>query len=200
MFGSEDLVARLEAHIKDIEPAVSRTLELPFSLTLAQLHFVLQAAFGWTDSHLHRFEVGGLDYGPLDPEEDGHSRHIFDSGTVRLQDFALRWGRPVPFLYEYDFGDSWIHVLSLNTAARDPHAQYPRCIAGSRGGPPEDSGGAPGYAEFLEAWREPSHPEHKEMRRWAGRRFDPERFDLEAVNKAIRAAMRGQKGISRAEH
>lgn len=196
MDGSEDLIVCMEAHILDIEPPVSRALELPLSLTLAQLHGVLQAAFGWTDSHLHRFEVGGLDYGPIDPEEDDDSRHTFDSSTARLRDFALRWGRPVQFLCEYDFGDSWIHVLSLNTAARDPHARYPRCVAGSRGGPPEDSGGPPGYAEFLEAWHDPAHPGHKEMRRWAGRRFDPEHLDLETVNKAIRAAVRGGNGAT----
>lgn len=194
MFEADELIARIEARILDIEPAVSRTLELPFSLTLGQLHAVLQAAFGWTDNHLHRFEIGGLDYGPIDPEEDDSSRRTFDSGAVRLHDFALRYGRPVEFLYKYDFGDSWVHLLTLNTSQRDPAASYPRCTGGSRGGPPEDSGGAPGYAEFLEAWRTPTHPEHKEIRRWAGRRFDPERFDLEAVNKAIRGVMRSQKG------
>jgi len=160
----------------------------------------LQAAFGWTDNHLHRFEIGGLDYGPIDPEEDVSIRRTFDSSGVRLHDFALRYGRPVEFLYEYDFGDSWIHVLTLNTAQRDPAARYPRCTGGSRGGPPEDSGGAPGYAEFLEAWRDPAHPGHKEMRRWAGRRFDPEHFDLETVNKAIRAAIRGGNGAAARRH
>lgn len=143
MFGSDDLIARIEAHILDIEPAVNRTLELPFSLTLAQLHAVLQAAFGWTGNHLHRFEIGGLDYGPIDPEEDDSSRRTFDCSGVRLHDFALRYGRPVEFLYEYDFGDSWVHVLTLNTVQRDSGGQYPRCTGGSRGGPPEDSGGAP---------------------------------------------------------
>lgn len=36
-----------------------------------------------------------------------------------------------------------------------------------------------GYAEFLEAWRAPEHEEHLAMRRWIGRRFDPEAFDRE---------------------
>jgi len=155
MFGSDNLIARIETHILGIEPAVSRTLELPFSLTLAQIHAVLQAAFGWTDNHLHRFEIGGFDYGPLDLEEDDSNRRTFDSSSVRLHDFALRYGRPVEFLYEYDFGDSWVHVLTLNAVQRDPAARYSRCTGGSRGGPPEDSGGAPGYAEFLEAWSDP---------------------------------------------
>jgi hypothetical protein len=32
------------------------------------------------------------------------------------------------------------------------------------------------------------------MRRWAGRKFDPERFDLDATNAAIARAMRRARG------
>lgn len=59
-FDPYDYVIRLEAHIVGIEPAVSRTLELSRELNFAQLHEVLQAAFGWTDSHLHQFVLGGV--------------------------------------------------------------------------------------------------------------------------------------------
>jgi hypothetical protein len=60
-FDPDSFVISAEVHIIDIEPRVSRTLELPVKLNFAQLHEVLQAAFGWTDSHLHQFNVGGLD-------------------------------------------------------------------------------------------------------------------------------------------
>ncbi len=55
-------VVRAEIHIVGIQPPVTRTLELPMDLNLAQLHEVLQATFGWTDSHLHQFDIGGLTY------------------------------------------------------------------------------------------------------------------------------------------
>ncbi|MDU6568846.1 MAG: hypothetical protein E6515_14665, partial [Enterococcus faecalis] len=54
-FDPDSFIVRAEVHILDIEPRISRTLELPITLNLAQLHEVLQAAFGWTDSHLHQF-------------------------------------------------------------------------------------------------------------------------------------------------
>jgi hypothetical protein len=46
--------------IADIEPPIWRRLLLPRELNFAQFHKVIQAAFGWTDSHLHQFVVGGL--------------------------------------------------------------------------------------------------------------------------------------------
>jgi len=46
-------------------------------------------------------------------------------------------------------------------------------------------GGFGGYAEFLEAIRNPAHPEHLAMQEWIGGTFDPEAFDLAAVNQAL---------------
>jgi hypothetical protein len=54
-------------------------------------------------------------------------------------------------VYEYDFGDGWKHILVLTEVAAEPGAAYPRRVAGARPGPPEDAGGPPGYARFLEA-------------------------------------------------
>ncbi|WP_419741230.1 plasmid pRiA4b ORF-3 family protein [Ruegeria sp.] len=101
---------------------------------------------------------------------------------------------PLTTLYEYDFGDNWRHVLRLERATREEKAKYPRCIAAARSGPPEDSGGPSGYACFLEAWRDPGHEDHKAMRGWAGRRFNPDRVDLDQVNKDIAKALRVSKG------
>jgi hypothetical protein len=39
----------------DIEPDIWRTVDVDDSLSLAQLHMVLQVAFNWFGSHLHRF-------------------------------------------------------------------------------------------------------------------------------------------------
>ncbi|MEP9358759.1 plasmid pRiA4b ORF-3 family protein [Sphingomonas sp. KR3-1] len=184
------LIARIEVQILHIAPPITRTFELPFSYTLSALHHILQTAFGWKDQHLHRFEIGGLNYGPPDPEQDDGSRRTFNSSTVRLEDFALRYGEPIVFLYEYDFGDRWVHAISLNVAVRDAAARYPRCTGGSRAGPPENSGGAEGYAKLLDAWGTPGNPDHKETRKWAGRRFDPERFDLSKTDEAVQEICR----------
>ena len=196
-FDPESFIVRAVVHILDIEPEISRVLELPITLNLAELHEVLQAAFGWTDSHLHQFNIGGLIYGAPEFDEDGlFDSKIFEATEVRLIDFHFPYDRDetLDILYEYDLGDSWHHLLRLERVLREEGAKYPRCIAGKRSGPPEDVGGTSGYADFLDAWLDPEHDEHKDMRRWAGRKFHPEACDLDQINKAIVTAMRKSKG------
>jgi hypothetical protein len=91
------------------------------------------------------------------------------------------------FTYTYDFGDNWRHVIQVEKVlAAEPGARYPRCVGGKRACPPEDCGGPWGYGDFLEAISNPKHPEHEDMLEWAGDEFDPEAFDLEAVNEELR--------------
>ena len=198
MFEPDALIVRADVHIVDIDPVIRRTLELPMTLNLAQLHEVLQASFGWTDSHLHQFDIGGLTYGaPEFDEGDWSDRQTFEASKVRLADFSYNYETPIIVFYEYDFGDSWEHVIELTAKPREADVKYPRCIAGCRSGPPEDVGGPHGYARFLESWRDPSDEEHKDARRWVGRSFDPEKFNLTAINKAINSAMRRSRGSYR---
>ena len=201
MVNPGDTIVRVDVHIVGIQPKVARTLELPLDLNLAQLHEVPQASFGWTDSHLHQFDIGGLTYGAPEFDEDGLSdRQTFEASDVRLADFDIRYDAPLRVFYEYDFGDRWTHALELTRAVREAGVKYPRCVGGSRSGPPEDVGGTSGYEDFLEAWRDPQHEEHKEMRRWVGRKFDPERFELDDNNKAIARAIRRSRGGYRFRH
>jgi hypothetical protein len=57
---------------------------------------------------------------------------------------------------------------------------------GARAAPPEDCGGTPGYEEFLSAIRDPEHEEHDNLLTWIGGAFDPEAFDLNAINRILR--------------
>ena len=91
-------------------------------------------------------------------------------------------------MYEYDFGDSWQHVLVVEkTLPIEEAARYPICVAGARACPPEDVGGILGYEDFLEAVEEPQHPEHGQFLEWIGGDFDPEVLDLDKVNRLLRA-------------
>jgi hypothetical protein len=201
MFDPDALVIRADVHILGIDPAIRRTLELPKDLNLAQLHEVLQASFGWTDSHLHQFNIGGLIYGAPEFDEEGLlDRQTFEASDVLLGDFAIGYDAAVVLFYEYDFGDCWTHVIELTEKPRETGARYPRCIDGCRYGPPEDVGGPSGYAGFLDSWRDPTDEEHKANRRWAGRKFDPERCDLVAINKAMTLAIRRSRGSYRFRH
>jgi hypothetical protein len=202
-FDTNAFVIAADVHILDIEPKISRSLELPVALNFAQLHEVLQAAFGWTDSHLHQFNVGGLIIGAPEFDQDGLSDHqTFEATEVRLQDLVFPYEEDdsLTILYEYDFGDDWRHRIVMRRIPAQAGVKYPRCVAGSRSRPPEDVGGPPGYFGFLEAWLDPTLDEHKVMRRWAGRKFDPECFDLEATDKAISKALRVARGGYRFRH
>ena len=194
----ESFIVRAEVHILGIEPKISCTLELPVTLNLAQLHEVLQAAFGWTDSHLHQFNIGGLIYGAPEFDEDGLSdSRIFQATEVRMIDLHFPYDPEedrLTILYEYDFCDSWLHLLSLARAVREEDAMYPRCIAATRSGPPEDVGGPSGYADFLEGWIDPDHEEHEALRRWVGRKFHPEICNVDVIIKSIAKAVRASKG------
>lgn len=74
----------------------------------------------------------------------------------------------------------WIVLEKI--LAPESGIQYPRCIKGKRACPPEDCGGPWGYEELLDALRDPKHPNHADMVEWIGNDFDPEEFDVEAVN------------------
>ena len=176
-------IYQLKVTLEGIHPAIWRRVQVPADITLQKLHRALQAVMGWEDYHLHEFAIGDREFGMLDPDfpEDGPE----DERWVRLNRLVDRQG--ARFYYRYDFGDDWSHRLDLETILpRDPEAHYPRCLEGKRACPPEDVGGTPGYYEFLAVLRDPDDPEHEHMVAWSGGNFDPERFDLEAVNEALR--------------
>jgi hypothetical protein len=60
---SERVILQLRAVLRGISPLIWRRLLVPSDSSIAQLHEVLQVAFGWEDMHLHRFEIRGREYG-----------------------------------------------------------------------------------------------------------------------------------------
>jgi hypothetical protein len=93
-------VYQLHVWIRRISPMIGRRLLVPSESTLADLHDVLQSAFGWSDFHLHRFRIHGRDYGTNRVGGLGFSH---EARTVRLADFQFRCNQR--FLSEDDFGD-----------------------------------------------------------------------------------------------
>lgn len=110
---------------------------------------------------------------------------VMDESRATIQQVVSREG--AKFFYEYDFGDGWDHVILLEKILQaEPGKQYPMCLKGKNACPPDDCGGIWGYYGMLEAIQDPKHPEHESMLEWLGGEFDPEAFDLEATNKALR--------------
>lgn len=177
----------MRVELEEIQPTIWRTVILPKSANLGWIHAVIQIAMGWTNSHLHKFNLGddtisdpsfNLNEFEVDPP-------VTDENTVTVDQVA-KTKTPV-LVYRYDFGDSWNHLLTFEPLSK---GQYPAerlavCVGGSRACPPEDCGSVPGYEDLLEALRNKKHPEHRAMKRWLGRLYDPELFSVEKANRFL---------------
>jgi hypothetical protein len=181
-----DSVHILEVTLLDVQPRVWRRIAVPSAFTLGQLHDVLQVAMGWTNSHFHQFEVGGTKYSdPAFGLDDVDLDGVSDEGSLTVAQALPREGSHAR--YEYDFGDDWEHLLRVEKAGpSELGVMAPLCLEGARACPPEDCGGPFGYPELLEALRDPKSARHEELLEWLGGGFDPEAFDLEAVNRELR--------------
>src|SRR5258707_3348525 len=188
----------LHIQLTGIEPPIWRRVVVPGAISLHTLHKMLQVVMGWENSHLYLYhlDVYGKPvlYGLPDPEWDLPGTRVRDSRRTKLD--ATVWAEWLKMTYEYDLGDSWMHEITVEhidhvgndetqTVFADDLWFAPRCLAGERACPPEDAGGAGEYADFLEAWRDPKHPEHERMRQWAGEHYDSELFSVQQANSAL---------------
>jgi hypothetical protein len=179
---------RLKVTLRGSRPPIWRRVQVDAAVTLLELHQILQVVMGWTDSHLHQFRRGSRYYGQTDLEfgmERENERRVRLSEVLRKVKDRM--------VYEYDFGDGWEHDVVLEASATAaPGTPLVRVLAGRGACPPEDVGGIGGYYRFLEAIRNPKHPEHHEMLEWGGR-FDPDDFEIDEINKYFQKRSRRRK-------
>ncbi len=178
-------VHRLKVTLRGTKPPIWRRLEVPADITLHRLHTVIQRGFGWQDSHLYLFETPVGLYGVPDPDDDLDIRSAANKKLSAVADWPGDRIR-----YEYDFGDGWEHDVVVEAVLpAEAGVAYPRCTAGRRAGPPEDSGGVGGYADLLGVLASPAHEDHPALLSWLGigsaTEFSPEAFDRDAVNAAL---------------
>jgi hypothetical protein len=170
------------------QPLIWRRLHVPGNANLGWLHAVLQVAMGWTNSHLHHFLTAGERYAdPRNNDEMGFGeKPDRDESKATLMQVAPTVGDQ--FGYEYDFGDSWMHAITVEKILPpDPAvAKSSLCLDGARACPPEDCGGIWGYADLLKTLKNRKHRQHQEMTAWIGGAFDPERFDAAQINLWLR--------------
>ena len=134
-----------------IQPDIWRRFLLTATSTFMDLHWAIQDAFGWEESHLFEFRemkgkqaiAGPPDYEPefLDEEE------IPKATKVKLKPHFAKKGQKC--LYVYDFGDDWQHVVELVEVLELPERFDRRLVGGARACPPEDCGGVWGYEECV---------------------------------------------------
>jgi Plasmid pRiA4b ORF-3-like protein len=178
-------IYRVKITLSGSRPAIWRRFLVKGDISLARLHDIVQYVMGWDDAHLHQFTIRGKRYGMRDENESGK---LLDESKYCLAE-VISGGH---FGYLYDFGDNWEHTLEVESVGPpEGKIRYPVCVDGARACPPEDVGGISGYEHFLEAVRDPRHPEHNDYRDWIGDDdFDSEAFDVAKVNRLLRALQR----------
>lgn len=175
---------RIKAVIAHVKPEVMRRIAVPLTIRLDRLHLTLQAAFGWTNSHLYAFHAGGMSWGELDPD---FAEAMGDVRKTRLYDIVRDTGVKT-IRYTYDFGDNWEHVVKLEKRVENTLREGLPFLLEAKGRcPPEDVGGPPGYEQFLAALGDANHPEHDAMRRWIGEDYDPNAIDLKTLEANVDA-------------
>lgn len=216
----QPVVLTVHLSLDDTEPQVWRRLTIPGGLDLEAVHDVVQVAMGWTNSHMHRFQLGKgrqrqffLTGWDLDEGEEGVAE------TDARLDQVLR-ARGNTLRYTYDFGDSWDHTLRLESSAAvtpttgasdtaSASASPPICLAGAGACPPEDVGGIPGYEEMAEWARDGYGSAHApqgrdaedlaELRAWLSADWHPDEFSVEETSRNLARLATGDGAAASAQ-
>ncbi|MEB2287951.1 MAG: plasmid pRiA4b ORF-3 family protein [Anaerolineae bacterium] len=186
---SETSIYQLKVTLRDSKPPIWRRVLVPGDITLGELHDVIQAVMDWDNSHLHQFTFPDRYYSDPFFGLDERVGNVGDENRVILSRIVP--GEKFKFMYEYDFGDSWEHIILVEKILPpDPGQQLPVCVKGARACPPEDVGGIWGYYGFLEALQDPNHPDHNMYLEWIDGEWDAEAFDLNEVNDQLQVVWR----------
>ena len=181
-----------EVSLRHIKPRIWRRFLIAANATFGDLHRAIQDSFGWMRCHLWEFRasrrrvLAGLkqdDFGDF-----GFGQTVPDAETVKL---GTHFARSNSCQYIYDFGDDWLHDVKRNRRVRLADSFHRQLLAGRRACPPEDCGGASGYARFalmIETGEDPwdEGEDVEELLEWVGE-WDPAAFDLETAKRRFDA-------------
>jgi hypothetical protein len=187
--GKKD-VLELKFELEPTAPPIWRNVVVRDSISMYQLHEIIQVVMGWMHSHLFCFSADGVVIGVPSPDGDDFSPVEFkDAKRVKVRQFLEKPGDSV--CYQYDFGDSWDHTITAVKRLDESELRYevPRCIAGKNACPPEDCGGFPGFERLKEVISDPKHEEYDQLTEWLDEYYpdyDPREFSLSAVNKILK--------------
>ena len=177
---------QIKISLDKTSPMIWREVLVPKDISFYKFHHVIQIAMGWTNSHLFEFVIEGYRVGEVfEKMEELDDDKVIDGKETKLIDLINEPGEI--FKYWYDFGDSWMHTVTIEKyISLDNSHQLPFCLGGELKCPPEDCGGIGGFYDFLSIISDKTHPEYKEMREWFGSKFNPTEFDLIKVNKKLK--------------
>lgn len=119
-------VYTIKIALRGVSPMLWRRLRLSGATSLAQLHYMIQAAMDWDDDNLHHFRIYAKDYGIY---RRGGTNYADDPNDIFLDDFEF--GPSDRFVYIYNYFENHVHDICIEAVERINQNTYlPRCIGG----------------------------------------------------------------------
>lgn len=184
--------------LKGITPTVWRKIEVPSNITLRHLGDLIVDLMGWSGYHLNQFYKGNDYYMPhYQRESSGEDDYIWNCNNYDQEDFTIAdflTQKASAITFEYDFGDSWEHIVRLSSIDeyKDGEPRRIDFVSGKCACPPEDCGSVWGYENLLGILEKSKagkrlNPEEKEQLEWAGwdTDYDPDYLDLDACRRIV---------------
>uniref|UniRef100_A0A1B6LKE4 Plasmid pRiA4b Orf3-like domain-containing protein n=1 Tax=Graphocephala atropunctata TaxID=36148 RepID=A0A1B6LKE4_9HEMI len=179
---------QLKITLEGIRPQIWRRIQIPGYWSFRSLHNAIQDAMGWRNCHNYYFQAWNhkedkkYTIDPFDNIFEG----IADNNALIRDYFAKPKDKAY---YEYDMGDSWAHVITLEKIVPE-HKQkkYPICLDGKRACPPENAGGIDQYKYIVKVMKDRKHAEYDHYKSWiqmttGSRNFRPEHFNPKTAFK-----------------
>lgn len=188
----EKQIFQFKVELEDTSPVVWRSFQVPHSISFYELHEVLQVVMGWMNSHLFMFRSGDLIITEESDEDSWEDAEFRDAREIKLHELISAPKDKI--VYEYDFGDSWEHTLTLEKILTEEEVQFavPRCTAGAYACPPEDCGGVPGFERIKQIMSNSKNDEYLDTIQWLDHyypNYDPKEFSLGQVNKVLKVGV-----------
>lgn len=168
MMAKPVLCFQLRVHLAGSEPEIWRRLLVPAEATLYDLHWILQAAFGWGACHLYQFgmENGGA-AGRVYPDFEDFDFDDPEDCERRAMETAPKLRDVLPvgerMIYTYDMGDDWEHVILCEALIiKPPRLRLPACTDGAMNHALEDVGGIWGYQEIVDVIANQHQPDYQQ--------------------------------------
>jgi len=164
---------KLKITLEDMPHPVHRTVLVPAHISMARLHEIIQSVMPWDDEHLYQFidskENPQFKTGLTFEDDCMPDEEMEDAEETSLKEAFLIKREGAPFYYQYDFGDDWMHRITFEEVTKEDRDMFEGkalLLEGEGNCPPENIGGAGGYAYFLTVINDPDHPEYTSMREW----------------------------------
>ncbi|OQK16648.1 hypothetical protein AU255_01715 [Methyloprofundus sedimenti] len=173
---------QLKASLEGSKPLIWRCLLANNDIKLDTFHLFIQVPMGWASSLSHQYIT--KDHGFYGIKDNDFDFDIKEESKFRLSQLPKH--ETESLIYEYDFGDSWIHTVTLEKIRPfDPDKKLTYCVTGKRAYLSEDGGGIWSYSDLLTILEDPKHPEYEEKLDWIGDGFDPVTVDSRESNQLL---------------